>query len=100
MSKSFSGRQAVKALRRIGFVVDHQPGSHIFLHNLNKNISVIVPNHKELKKGTLNNILKKANITRASCKSLKTQQNVILNLFQNLIKTISQETLKQVQSDK
>ena len=63
MSKTFSGREVIKALHRIGFVVDHQRGSHVFLHNLDKNISVVVPDHKELKKGTLNSILKKAGIT-------------------------------------
>ena len=63
MSKTFSGREVVKAPHRIGFIVDHQRGSHIFLHNLEKNISIIVPNHKEVKKGTLNSILKKANIS-------------------------------------
>ena len=63
MSKTFSGKEMVRALRRIGFVVDHQRGSHIFMHNLEKNISVIVPFHKELKKGTLHNILKKVDIT-------------------------------------
>ena len=63
MSKTFSGREVVKALRRIVFVVDHQRGSLVFLHNLEKNISVIVPNHKEIKKGTLNAVLKKAGIT-------------------------------------
>jgi len=63
VSRTFSGREVVKALRRIGFVVDHQRGSHIFLHNLEKNISVVVPAHKELKKGTLNSILKKVGIT-------------------------------------
>jgi len=63
VSRTFSGREVVKALRRIGYVVDHQRGSHIFLHNLEKNISVIVPNHKELKKGTLNSIFKKVGIT-------------------------------------
>jgi predicted RNA binding protein YcfA (HicA-like mRNA interferase family) len=62
MKRSYSGREVVKALRRCGFVIDHQKGSHIFLHNLEKNISVIVPLHKELKKGTLNNILKKAGL--------------------------------------
>ncbi|HOP30385.1 MAG TPA: type II toxin-antitoxin system HicA family toxin [Spirochaetota bacterium] len=46
MSKTFSGSQLIKALRRIGFVVDHQRGSHIFMHNLERNISVIIPNHK------------------------------------------------------
>jgi len=53
MSKVFSGREIIKALHRIGFIVDHQRGSHIFLHNLEKNISVVVPSHKEIKKGTL-----------------------------------------------
>jgi predicted RNA binding protein YcfA (HicA-like mRNA interferase family) len=70
MSKVFSGREVVKALHRIGFVVDHQRGSHIFLHNLEKNISIVVPNHKEIKKGTLNSILKKANINIKDLKDL------------------------------
>jgi len=70
MSKIFSGREVVKALHRIGFIVDHQRGSHIFLHNLEKNISIIVPNHKEIKKGTLNSILKKVNISIKDLKEL------------------------------
>ena len=70
MSRTFSGREVVKALRRVGFVVDHQRGSHIFLHNLEKNISVVVPVHKELKKGTLNSILKKVGITIEDLKKL------------------------------
>ncbi len=70
MSRTFSGREVVKALRRTGFVVDHQRGSHIFLHNLEKNISVVVPAHKELKKGTLNSILKKVGITIKDLKKL------------------------------
>jgi predicted RNA binding protein YcfA (HicA-like mRNA interferase family) len=70
LSKTFSGSQIVKALRRIGFIVDHQKGSHIFMHNLEKNISVIIPNHKEIKKGTLNNIIKKAGITIDELKTL------------------------------
>ena len=70
MSKVFSGREVVKALHRIGFIVDHQRGSHIFLHNLEKNISIVVPNHKEIKKGTLNSILKKTNISIKDLKEL------------------------------
>jgi predicted RNA binding protein YcfA (HicA-like mRNA interferase family) len=62
MSKTFSCNDLIKALRRLGFIVDHQHGSHIFLHNMEKNITVIVPNHKELKIGTLHNILKKIRI--------------------------------------
>ncbi|MBN1501156.1 MAG: type II toxin-antitoxin system HicA family toxin [Spirochaetes bacterium] len=70
MSKTFSGNQLVKALRRIGFVVDHQRGSHIFMHNLEKNITVIVPQHKEIKKGTLNSIIKKAGLSINDLKNL------------------------------
>jgi predicted RNA binding protein YcfA (HicA-like mRNA interferase family) len=70
LSKTFSGKQVVRALRRIGFVVDHQRGSHIFMHNIERNISVTVPMHKEIKKGTLNNILKKVEITINGLKNL------------------------------
>ena len=70
MSKTFSGKQVVKALHRVGFVVDHQRGSHIFLHNLERNISVVVPNHKELRKGTLHSIIKKAGLTLEQVKDL------------------------------
>ena len=70
MSKTFSGNEVVKALRRIGYIVDHQRGSHIFMHNLKENKSVIIPQHKELKKGTLNNIIKKVGITLDELKEL------------------------------
>jgi predicted RNA binding protein YcfA (HicA-like mRNA interferase family) len=70
LSRTFSGKDIVKALRRIGFVVDHQKGSHIFMHNLERNISVIVPFHKEIRKGTLNNIIKKVGITLVELKKL------------------------------
>lgn len=70
MSKTFSGKDVVSALRRMGFYVDHQKGSHIFMHHLEKNISVIVPFHREIKKGTLHSILKKAEISLDQLKDL------------------------------
>jgi predicted RNA binding protein YcfA (HicA-like mRNA interferase family) len=70
LSRTFSGMDIVKALRRSGFVVDHQRGSHIFMYNLEKNISVVIPLHKEIKKGTLNSILKKAGLTLTELKEL------------------------------
>lgn len=33
MRRTYSGKEVVSALRRIGYVVDHQRGSHIFMHN-------------------------------------------------------------------
>lgn len=40
------------------------------MHNLERNISVIIPNHKEVKKGTLNNIIKKVGISIDELKEL------------------------------
>jgi len=70
LSRTFSGKEVVKALRRMGYVVDHQRGSHIFLHNLEKNTSLVVPLHKELKKGTLHAILKSAGLSIEELKEL------------------------------
>jgi len=70
MSNTVSGKDIVKALRRLGFIIDHQRGSHIFLHNLDKNQTVIVPNHKEIKKGTLHNILKSTDLSIDKLKEL------------------------------
>lgn len=70
MSNTYSGKEVIRAFHRLGFIVDHQRGSHIFLHNLKRNISVVVPNHKELRKGTLHNILKKAGISIRELKEL------------------------------
>ena len=47
-----SGADAVKAFGKIGYVFDHQTGSHIILrHASGRRLSV--PNHRELAKGTL-----------------------------------------------
>lgn len=70
MSKTFSGRDLIRALRRLGFIIDHQRGSHIFLHNIEKNQTVLIPNHKEIKKGTLHSILKKVGISIDELKEL------------------------------
>ena len=70
MSKTFSGKDISKVLKKLGYEMDRQKGSHMFMYNSIINRSVVVPNHKELKKGTLNNILKKVNITIEDLKKL------------------------------
>ena len=59
-----SGRELVKRLRRYGFVVVRQKGSHIRLEkNTEKGtIKITVPDHDILKKGTLHHILKAARV--------------------------------------
>jgi predicted RNA binding protein YcfA (HicA-like mRNA interferase family) len=70
LSKTFSGREVISALIKLGFFLNHQTSSHVFMHHEGKNLSIIVPQHKELKKGTLNNILKKACISIEELKKL------------------------------
>ncbi len=49
-----SGKEVVKALVKAGYYVHHQKGSHICLKNNNSPYNrIIVPNHRELKKGRL-----------------------------------------------
>lgn len=48
-----SGAECVKALEQIGFFVDRQRGSHIILVREYPRVTVSVPDHKELDRGTL-----------------------------------------------
>ena len=45
MSGVFSGKEVVKALRRIGFVVDHQRGSHIFMARVSGPVREALPSN-------------------------------------------------------
>ena len=59
-----SGRDMVKALAKIGYLSDHQTGSHIILrHHAPPHRRLTIPNHKEIAKGTLNNIIREAGLT-------------------------------------
>lgn len=60
-----SGEKLIKALRRYGFGVERQKGSHVRLKykTLDKTIKLTIPLHAPLKKGTLNRILKDAGIS-------------------------------------
>lgn len=56
-----SGAEAVRALERLGFSVARQRGSHIVLRR--GAAGCVVPNHRELKVGTLSGVLKQAGLT-------------------------------------
>jgi len=56
-------RKVMSALEKGGFFIDHQTGSHVTLLNNKTNRRATIPLHsKDLKKGTLKNILKQAGI--------------------------------------
>ena len=58
-----SGRNCVKALTKIGFYQKRQHGSHIILRRDNPFAQLVVPDHKELDRGTLRAILRQANLS-------------------------------------
>ena len=57
-------REAIAALRRAGFSVDHQTGSHAILYKPGHPNPVTVPVHPgDMKTGTLRRIIKDAGLT-------------------------------------
>jgi len=59
-----SARDVIKVLRKFGFQVYRQTGSHIHLWNEDQRLLVTVPNHQELAKGTLISIIKQAKMKK------------------------------------
>ncbi len=58
-----SGRACVAALRKAGFQLKRQHGSHIILRRENPFAQVVVPDHLELDTGTLRAILRQAGLS-------------------------------------
>jgi predicted RNA binding protein YcfA (HicA-like mRNA interferase family) len=58
-----SGQELVRVLSRIGFVVNRQRGSHIILRRDYPYARVVVPDHKQIRPGTLRQILNEAGLT-------------------------------------
>ncbi len=57
-------REVIKALRKKGFFVTHQRGSHIYLTDKDRKHKVTVPRHDPLKTGTLLSIIEQAGMTK------------------------------------
>ena len=60
-----SGKEAIAALERLGFVQVRQRGSHVVMKKQGPTgaVGCVVPIHKELAIGTLYNVLKLAQVT-------------------------------------
>lgn len=56
-----SAAEAIRAFERLGFSIVRQRGSHIVLRR--DSSGCVVPNHRELKVGTLSGVLKQAGIS-------------------------------------
>lgn len=59
-----SGREVVAALAKAGYAFDRQSGRHIILRNLAPPFRrLVVPDHREIAKGTLRAIIRQAGLT-------------------------------------
>ena len=58
-----SGRECLKALLKVGFVLKRQHGSHMILRREDPFSQLVVPDHHELDRGTLRAIIRQANIS-------------------------------------
>ena len=66
-----SGREVAAALSKIGYEKDRQKGSHIVLRQkVSPHRRIVVPDHREVAKGTLRKIIKQAGLSVEEFKQL------------------------------
>ncbi|MDQ3095888.1 MAG: type II toxin-antitoxin system HicA family toxin [Actinomycetota bacterium] len=65
-----SGAQFISALGKLGWVSVRQRGSHVRLRHPARTIALVVPLHRELKRGTLAGILRDAGVDRDELRRL------------------------------
>ena len=58
-----SGRKTVRAFEKLGWQVARQRGSHMIMVKEGKNVTLSIPDHKEVAKGTLRSLIRAAGIT-------------------------------------
>ena len=57
-----SGREAVRAFERVGWQVARRKGSHIHMVHPENRAILSIPDHKELDRGTLRSLIRKAEL--------------------------------------
>lgn len=58
-----SGREVVRILGSLGWQATRQSGSHIIMIKEEQMITLSIPDHKEIAKGTLRSIIRAAGLT-------------------------------------
>ncbi len=58
-----SGRKTVRVFENLGWLVVRQRGSHIIMVKEGEIVTLSIPDHKEIAKGTLRSLIRNAGIT-------------------------------------
>lgn len=65
-----SGAQLIRALEQQGWEAIRQRGSHVRLKHPDRSVFLVVPLHRDLKRGTLSGILRDAGLDRDELRKL------------------------------
>ena len=60
---ALSGKEVVRVFESFGWRVARQRGSHIIMIKEGEIVTLSIPNHKEVAKGTLRSLIRSANLT-------------------------------------
>jgi predicted RNA binding protein YcfA (HicA-like mRNA interferase family) len=60
-----SGREVVRVFESFGWEVARQSGSHIIMTKEGATVTLSIPEHKEVARGTLRSLIRAANLTVA-----------------------------------
>ena len=60
---ALSGREVVKAFESFGWSVARQSSSHVIMTKQGETVTLSIPDHKEVAKGTLRSLIRAANLT-------------------------------------
>jgi predicted RNA binding protein YcfA (HicA-like mRNA interferase family) len=61
--RQVSGPDVVRALQKVGFSVRRQHGSHIIMRRDTPFAQTVVPNHRQIDRGTLRAILRQTDLS-------------------------------------
>ena len=59
---NISGKEAVKIFENVGYILDHQIGSHMILYHESRP-TLSIPDHKELAPGLLRGLIRKSGLS-------------------------------------
>lgn len=62
---ALSGKEAVRIFESFGWTVARRRGSHIVMTKEEENVTLSIPDHREVAKGTLRSLIRSANLTVA-----------------------------------
>ncbi|MBC7911217.1 MAG: type II toxin-antitoxin system HicA family toxin [Pyrinomonadaceae bacterium] len=60
---AISGQEAVRVFESFGWTAARQKGSHIIMTKKGEIVTLSIPNHKEVARGTLRSLIRSANLT-------------------------------------